>query len=261
MITDERARHYAEALYQARRNRSAIGPPSEESPGLGLLDGYAIQQHLVSMLVADGEVISGYKLGLTSDAMQTLLGVVQPDFGPVFASTIHGDFSTVRAADFIAPRVEAEIGVILDADLSGPHCTVEQAMQATRGLVAAIEIVDSRIQDWRIGIADTVADLASSGAIALSDRVIPIAGVDPRLIGMTFSRHGSLIATGAGAAALGNPLAAVAWLANTLAPMGVTLEAGMVVMTGALHAMVPTTAGDVFRAEFDHLGSITIEMA
>ena len=156
--------------------------------------------------------------------------------------------------------MEAEIGVILDADLSGPHCTAELALRATRGLVAAIEIVDSRIRDWQIRIADTVADLASNGAIALSDHIVPIGDLDPRLIGMVFSRNGSLVATGAGAAALGSPLAAVAWLANTLAPMGVTLEAGMIVMTGALHAMVPVSIGDVFRAEFDHLGSITIEV-
>jgi 2-keto-4-pentenoate hydratase len=135
------------------------------------------------------------------------------------------------------------------------------AYQATAGLIAAIEIVDSRIIDWRIKIADTVADLASNGAIALSSTVIPIDECDPRLIGMVFTKNGNLVATGAGAAALGDPLSAVAWLANTLAPLGVTLPAGSVIMTGALHAMCPIAPGDTFRAEFSHLGPITLRIS
>ena len=131
---------------------------------------------------------------------------------------------------------------------------------ALLGLTAAIEIVDSRIRDWKITIADTVADLASNGAIALSSRVIPLDSVDPRLIGMVFTKNGDVVATGAGAAALGDPLAAVAWLANTLAPFGAHLPAGSVIMTGALHAMVPIQAGDTFRAEFDHLGPIALKV-
>lgn len=261
IVTEEQARQFAAQLYEARRSRTPIAAFTDDLPGLGMEDGYAIQQHLVRMLTDDGETISGYKLGLTSAPMQTLLGVDSPDFGPVFASTIYRDGAELPVDRFIAPRVEAEIGVILGSDLAGPHCTPADALQATRGLVAAVEIVDSRIRDWKIKLADTVADLASSGAIALSSLVVPIDGFDPRLIGMVFTRNGEVIATGAGAAALGDPLAAVAWLANTLAPMGVTLPAGSVIMTGALHAMVPVAPGDVFRADFDRLGPITIRMA
>lgn len=250
----------AQSLYDARRDRRAIAPFTEELPDLGVAEGYAIQQALVSKLLADGEVIMGYKLGLTSLPMQQLLGVDQPDFGPVFGSGVHRDGVELDIADFIAPRIEAEIAVLLGADLTGPHCTAAAATQACAGLIAAVEIVDSRITDWRIAIADTIADLASGGAIALSGSVIPIEGFDPRLLGMVFTKNGSVVATGAGAAALGNPLAAVAWLANTLAPMGITLPAGSVIMTGALHAMVPIEAGDVFRAEFDHLGPITVRI-
>jgi 2-keto-4-pentenoate hydratase len=179
----------------------------------------------------------------------------------VFASTIYRDGAELPVHRFIAPRMEAEIGVLLGSDLAGPHCTPADAFQATSGLVAALEIVDSRIRDWKIKLADTVADLASNGAIALSSLVVPIDGYDPRLIGMVFTRNGEVVATGAGAAAMGDPLAAVAWLANTLAPMGITLPAGSVIMTGALHAMVPVEPGDVFRADFDRLGPITIRMA
>ncbi len=250
----------AQALYDARSSGRAIAPFTEERPDLGVAEGYAIQQALVKKLLADGEVITGYKIGLTSLPMQELLGVDQPDFGPVFASGVHCDGAELDLADFIAPRIEAEIAVLLGADLTGPHCTPAAAQQASVGLIAAVEIVDSRIIDWRIAIADTVADLASGGAIALSSFVMPIKGFEPRLLGMVFTRNGSLVATGAGAAALGDPLAAVAWLANTLAPMGVTLPAGSVIMTGALHGMVPINAGDVFRAEFDHLGPITVRV-
>jgi 2-keto-4-pentenoate hydratase len=261
IVTQEQAKAFATDLYNARRNRVPVTAFTEAIPDLGMDDGYAIQEHLVRMLLDDGETISGYKLGLTSAAMQQLLGVDSPDFGPVFASTVYRDGLEIPVDRFIAPRIEAEIAVILDEDLTGPHCTPADARRASRGLVAAMEIVDSRIKDWKIKLADTVADLASNGAIALSSVVVPIADFDPRLVGMVFTRNGQVVATGAGAAALGDPLAAVAWLANTLAPMGVILPAGSVIMTGALHAMVPVHPGDVFRADFDRLGPITIRMA
>ena len=259
-ITQEQAAKMAEQLFDAREKLTPIEPFTGADPDLGVADGYAIQQELVQLLVGRGETISGYKLGLTSLPMQNLLGVNQPDFGPVFASTIYRDGASVSVSDFIAPRVEAEIAVVLGSDLSGPYCTAAMAYQAAAGLIAAIEIVDSRIIDWRIKIADTIADLASNGAIALSSKVMPIAECDPRLIGMVFTKNGDVIATGAGAAALGDPLSAVAWLANTLAPLGTTLPAGSVIMTGALHAMCPIAPGDVFRAEFSHLGPITLRI-
>jgi 2-keto-4-pentenoate hydratase len=260
-LSPEQARAFGDALYQARVSRVPIAPFTDADPSLGMEDGYAVQQHLVSRLLADGESIVGYKLGLTSLPMQQLLGVDSPDFGPVFASGVFRDGAELPVDRFIAPRMEGEIAVVLAEDLSGPDCTPAKAMRAAAGLVAALEIVDSRIEGWRIKLADTVADLASGGAIAMSSLVVPIDGFDPRLLGMVFSKNGEVIATGAGAAALGDPLAAVAWLANTLAPMGVTLPAGSVIMTGALHAMVPVAPGDVFRAEFDRLGPITIRMA
>ena len=259
-LTQEQVQKFADDLYTARRDGTAIAPISASVPELGVAEGYAIQRALVDRLLADGEKIVGFKLGLTSAPMQTLLGVNEPDFGPVFASTIYRDGAQVDVSALIAPRVEAEIAVVLASDLTGPDCTPADAYQATKGLLAAIEIVDSRIVDWKIGIGDTIADLASSGALALASRVVPVTQVDPRLIGMVFTRNGELLATGAGAAALGDPMAAVAWLANTLAPMGVRLQAGSVIMTGALHAMVPVAPGDTFRAEFDHLGPITLRI-
>jgi 2-keto-4-pentenoate hydratase len=258
-LTADDAATYADLLYDARRTRTAIAPFTDTRPGLGLDDGYAIQEQLVERLLRDGDEIIGYKLGLTSLPMQQLLGVDQPDLGPVLASTLYRNGDSVDLASYIAPRVEAEIGVVLDRPLRGPGCTVQDVVAATRGLVAAIEIVDSRISDWRIKLADTVADLASNGALAVSQSVVPLSKVpDARLVGMMFSRNGELLATGAGAAAMGNPLEAVAWLANTIGPKGISLQPGHVILTGALHAMVPVAEHDVFVAEFDHLGSLRL---
>lgn len=259
-INAEQAQAHADALYEARASGIPIDAFTDTNPELGMLDGYEIQQRLVARLLVEGEVIHGYKLGLTSKPMQEMLGVDQPDFGPIFSSDVYADGAILQSARFIAPRIEAEIGVILNRDLKGPHCTVADVRAATAGLVAALEIVDSRIRDWKIKLADTVADLASSGAIALSARLVPIENFDPRTIGMVFSKNSQMLATGAGAAAMGDPLSTVAWLANTLAPMGVKLSAGQVIMTGALHAMVPVAPGDEFLAEFDRLGPISVKV-
>jgi 2-keto-4-pentenoate hydratase len=257
-VTDAPAK--ARALYDARRTRVPIPPFTDADPTLGMADGYAIQRELIALLLADGDRIVGHKVGLTSKPMQQMVGVDSPDYGPVLASTIYRDGDTIPVSRFIAPKVEAEIVFVIGERLMGPGVTVTQAHAAIAGAVAAMEIVDSRIADWRIKLADTVADLASNGAMATSSRVVPLTGLDPRLVGMTLTRNGELIDTGAGAAALGDPVAVVAWLANVLGADGVALEPGHLIMTGALHAAVPMTPGDVFRAEFDRLGPITVRV-
>jgi 2-keto-4-pentenoate hydratase len=250
----------ARRLYDARRTGVAIPPLTAEYPDLGMDGGYLVQQELVRLLLADGERVVGYKLGLTSAPMQKMLNVDSPDFAPVLSSHVNADGAAVEASAFIWPRLEAEIALVLDRDLHGPDCTALDAAAAVSGAVAALEIVDSRIADWKITLADTVADLASSGAIVLGPIVTPTAGIDLRLIGMVFTRDGELVATGAGAAALGNPLEAVAWLVNTLHPLGEHLSAGQFVMTGALHAAVDIAAGQNYRAEFDRLGPVGIRV-
>jgi 2-keto-4-pentenoate hydratase len=257
-VTDAPAK--ARALYDARRTRVPIPPFTDDDPTLGMADGYAIQRELIGLLLADGDRVVGHKVGLTSKPMQKMVGVDSPDYGPVLASTIYRDGDTIPASRFIAPKIEAEIVFVIGERLEGPGVTVTQAHAAIAGAVAAMEIVDSRIADWRIKLADTVADLASNGAMATSSRIVPITDIDPRLVGMTLTRNGELIDTGAGAAALGDPVAVVAWLANVLGGDGVALEPGHLIMTGALHAAVPMTPGDVFRAEFDRLGPITVRV-
>ena len=250
----------ARALYEARRTRVPIAPFTDADPDLGMADGYAIQQELVPLLLADGDRVVGHKVGVTSAAMQELIGIDSPDYGPVLASTVYRDGDAVALDRFIQPKIEAEIVFVLGERLMGPGVGPTDVHRAVAGVAAAMEIVDSRIADWRIKLADTVADLASNGAVAVSSRLVPLAGLDTRLVGMTLTRNGELVDTGAGAAALGDPLAVVAWLANVLGEAGVALEPGHLIMTGALHAAVPMHAGDVFRAEFDRLGPITVRV-
>jgi len=251
----------ARALYEARRTGRPIEPFTDGDPSLGMADGYAVQQHLVRMLLDDGEKIVGYKVGLTSRPMQQMVGVGSPDYGPVLASTVYASGAELPLGSFIQPRLEAEIVFVLGDRLAGPGVSVADASRATSGVAAAMEIIDSRIVGWRIKLADTVADLASNGAVVISSRIVPLAGLDTRLIGMVLTRGGQLTDTGAGAAALGDPLRVVAWLANTLGEHGVALEPGHLVMTGSMHAAVPIAAGDVFRAEFDRLGPVTVRVA
>lgn len=249
---------HAAALFAARRDRTAIPPLVETDPSLTTEDAYAIQQEYVKLLLADagGEIV-GYKLGLTSKAMQELLGVHEPDYGPVLSSMVVDDGATVDLDAYIQPKVEAEIALVLDQPLRGPGVTTSDAASALAGAVPAIEMVDSRIADWRISLVDTIADLASSAATVKGARVVPI-DFDPRLTGMVITKNGETMATGAGAAALTNPVFAVAWLANTLAPFDVTLEPGQFIMTGSLHAAFDVLPGDVVTAEFDRLGTVTV---
>jgi 2-keto-4-pentenoate hydratase len=250
----------ARALYDARRNRKPIEPFTDDDASLTMADGYAVQAELTRLLLADGDSIVGYKVGLTSKPMQRMIGLDTPDYGPVLGSTVYRHGDAISLSEFIQPKIEAEIVFVLGDRLSGPGVSVTDAHRAIAGIAAAVEIVDSRFADWRIKLADTISDLASNGAVAVSSQLVPLAGIDSRLIGMTLTRNGELVDTGAGAAALGDPLAVVAWLANTLGEHGVDLEPGHLVMTGALHAAVPMAAGDVFRADFDRLGPVTIRV-
>lgn len=258
MSQTDLARERGRQLYEARRARRPIAPFTDRDPHLTQAEAYAIQGHFVDALLADGGHVVGYKLGLTSRPMQRMLGVDEPDYGPVLSTMVHDDGVELALGDFIAPKIEAEIGLVLADELQGPGVTRADAAAAIRGAVPALELVDSRIVDWRIRLADTIADLASSAAIVLGGGgVVPLDGIDARLVGMVVSRNGELVDTGAGAAALGDPVGAVAWVANTLAAYDTTLQAGHVIMTGSLHSAFPPGAGDEVTAEFDHLGTVT----
>lgn len=246
----------AERLWAAERERRSVPPLSVEHPAMDARDAYRIQQGIVRRRMAEGETIHGWKLGLTSRAMQAQLGVDQPDYGPILSRYLVTGGRPIPLAELVQPRIEAEIAFILRAPLRGPGVTARDALEATAGVAPALEVIDSRIEDWKLTLADTIADLASSARVVVGD-VVPLAGLDVRLVGCVLERGGEVVATGAGAAALGSPAEAVAWAANTMGALGETLEAGHLVMTGALHASVPVVAGDVFTATFDRLGAVS----
>ncbi len=249
---------WAELLFDSYRAGTPIEPLSDADPGLGVKEAHLIQKMLVSMLQSwlGGEVI-GYKLGLTSKPMQELLGVSTPDFAPVLSTMSHNSGERVDIGNAIAPKAEAEITLLMGDTLRGPGVTALAAARAVEGAVASIEVVDSRVADWRIKLVDTVADLGSSRAAVISDRVVPV-DFDLRVCGTAIYHNGELAGTGAGAACMGSPFTALAWLANELAKYDEELPAGSFVLTGALHAAFPVVPGDSVWASFDRLGSVSV---
>jgi 2-keto-4-pentenoate hydratase len=193
--------------------------------------------------------------------MQELLGVDEPNFGVLLDDMFVDDGDEIPLDRLVQPRVEAEVAFVMGEDLAGPGVTTSDVLATTTGVLAAIEIVDSRIEDWRIRLTDTVADNASSGRVVLGARLTSAMNIDLRLVGVLFYRNGIPIESGAGAAALGNPARCVAWLANRLGEFGAGLRRGDVVLPGAMHRMVPVRPGDVFRAEFAHLGGVTAQFS
>ena len=254
-------RTLADELWQADTTAVPISPLTDRHPDLTIEDAYAIQSVNIDRRVANGERICGRKIGLTSKPMQDLLGVDEPDYGVLLDGMFIEDGDVIDLPSLVQPRVEAEMAFVMESDLEGPGVNTATALQAIAGVLPAVEIVDSRVADWKIKLVDTVADNASSGLIVMGGRLRRIDELDLRLIGVAVTRGGELIDTGAGAAALGNPARCVAWLANKLAGFGAKLRAGDVVLPGAVHKMVGVQPGDVFRAEFAHLGAVTVRFS
>lgn len=257
-LTDSVIEDCARLLANAELHREPVNPLTDSFGPISIADAYRIQLHNVERRRAAGDDVVGMKAGLTSRAMQELLGVEQPDFGHLFTSMSVANGTDVELAECLQPRIEAEVAVILDADLRGDRVTVEQVRRATGAIVPALEIVDSRVAGWRITIADTIADNASSGKFVIGAPIEPSRSIDPRLIGVVLANNGEMVGCGVGAAALGNPFAGVAWLAETMTMMGSGLRAGQTILPGAVHAMVPVAAGDHFVAEFGGLGSVEV---
>ncbi|MFI6497532.1 2-keto-4-pentenoate hydratase [Nonomuraea typhae] len=230
------------------------------APVRDLVDGveaaYAVQDLLTERWLAQGRRLTGRKIGLTSTAVQRQLGVDQPDFGVLFADMAVPDGAEIPAGAVLQPRAEAEVALVLEHDLPHERHTVADVIRATAFALPAIEVVGSRIRDWDITLADTVADNASSGMYVLGNRPVPLADVDLRLAGMVIERRGEQVSTGIGAACLGHPLHAAVWLADTLARLGRPLRAGDTVLTGALGPVVPVKPGDVLEARIEGLGDV-----
>ncbi|RAR57579.1 2-oxopent-4-enoate/cis-2-oxohex-4-enoate hydratase [Paraburkholderia unamae] len=247
-----------ERLYTAWRERNAIDPLTQAHAQMTLEDAYRVQQRLIAHRVEGGERIVGKKIGVTSEAVMTMLGVDQPDFGQLLDGMIRDDGAAIDSRALIQPKAEGEIAFVLKRDLRGPGVSAADVIAATEGVMACFEIVDSRIRDWKIRIQDTVADNASCGLFVLGDRLVDPRALDMRTCGMVLEKNGAVAATGAGAATMGSPVVAVAWLANMLGRLGTTLEAGSVILSGALGAMVPVVAGDNLRVTIGGLGGCSI---
>jgi 2-oxopent-4-enoate/cis-2-oxohex-4-enoate hydratase len=258
MNTENLAATLGDELYHALVNRLPVAPLSERHPQLSIEDAYRIQLHLIERRLAAGERVIGKKIGLTSLAVQTMLGVNEPDFGHLTSNMAYDSGATVSASGMIAPRAEGEIAFVLKRDLAGPGVTGRDVLAATGYVVPCFEIVDSRVRDWKIKIQDTVADNASSGAFVLGATAVDPYKVDFVNCGMVVEKNGVIVGTGAGAAALGSPLTAVAWLANTLGRFGLQLKAGDVILSGALSALVPVQPGDALRVRIGGMGSVAV---
>jgi 2-keto-4-pentenoate hydratase len=255
-VTAAHIQQAADLLWEAARSGEAIAPLRETFPAFGPDEAYAVQELNTRRRLAEGARLVGRKIGLTSRAVQRQLGVDQPDFGMLFADMAHADGQPVPWRTLMQPKVEAEVALVMAHDLPEPGLTVAQLMRAVAFALPAIEIVGSRIADWRIGFVDTVADNASASAFVLGNTPVKLDGLDLRLAGMVMERGGEPVSLGAGAACLGHPLNAALWLAEKMARLGRGLQAGDVVLTGALGPMVAVRPGDVFEARIGGLGSV-----
>jgi 2-keto-4-pentenoate hydratase len=234
-----------------------VPPLTERYGGLSFDDAYAIQLIQARQRIAGGRRVIGFKVGLTSAAMQQQLGVGEPDFGHLFDDMVHPADAPIVTARYLQPRAEPEIALVLGQGLRGPGLTVADLVSATAYALPAIEIIDSRIVDWHIGLLDTIADNASSGGLILGQSPVALTTVDLSTLGCVLRLNGRIHTTGAGAAVLGSPLNAATWLANTLTARGAELAPGHVILTGSLTAAVPVSAGDTVTASLDRLGSVT----
>lgn len=248
----------ASQLHEAQKKARQIAPIIKMEPELTIEDAYKIQLAGLDLKKAEGRKVIGMKIGLTSKAMQNMLGVNEPDYGHLTDDMMLHPGQACQVRTLIQPKIEGELAFCLKKPLKGPGVTMADVYNATAFIAPALEIVDSRIQDWKISLADTIADNGSSAALVLGGVMKPADQVDLRLVGMILEKNGELVNSGCGAEVLGHPAASVAWLANKLAEFGLGLEEGHIILSGAVTAALPVQAGDSFTASFTGLGSVGV---
>ncbi|MEV7007229.1 2-keto-4-pentenoate hydratase [Streptosporangium sp. NPDC051022] len=262
MLDGTRRASVAERLWEAERDRAPIEPPTDAYPDIDVVDAYEIQLINIRRRLAAGARVYGHKVGLSSPVMQRMMGVDEPDYGHLLDTMVLSQDAPIPAGRYCYPRIEVEIGYVLGASLPGEGCTEADVLAATEYVVPSIELIDSRVRDWRIRLADTIADNASSAGVILGDaRMSPAeltaAGMDIADIDVVLYSGDAEITGGNTSAVLGDPTTAVAWLARKVASFGVKLEAGHVILPGSCTRAVDARAGDTFHAEFAGLGSVT----
>lgn len=248
-------------LLQATTTLQPIAPVRQRVSYMTLDDAYLIQTQQLQAHLAAGRVLAGRKIGLTSPAMQEQLGVDSPDFGFFFEDMVNHDGDEVPERSFISPKIEPELAVLLKKPLSGPEVTLEQAREAVDVVFPALEIIDSRIQDWDITLVDTVADNASCGAVALGSQPLEVPLNSLHALDCELLIDGQTLASGTGEAVMGDPLEPLAWLANELGRRGETLRAGDIVLTGSFTKAVAVAAGQRVEVNFPGHGRLQLSIS
>ena len=243
-------------LYDALIAGETIPNLRVRNPDIDIADAYRIQERMITRRLEAGEKIIGKKIGVTSEVVQEMIGVFEPDFGQLTDAMLVSDDATVERKSLIQPKAEGEIAFILKHDLTGPGVTAADVLEATEYVTACFEIVDSRIRDWDIQIQDTVADNASCGIFAIGTQKVDPRDIDLASVAMKIDCNGTEVSNGVGAAVQGSPLNSVAWLANTLGRLGMPFRAGEIILSGALGPMVEISAGDTLQLSLsDGLGT------
>lgn len=249
MFTDEEITGFAEELVVAERYVEPLEPLTERTE-ITIEDAYQIQLAIIRIKKADGEIDIGKKIGLTSKRMQKAFDVDQPDYGHIMDRMMVNEGTPILLSELIQPKIEAEVGFLLDDDLAGPGITALDVLDCTAGVMPTFEVIDSRIKDWRIKIQDSISDNASIGRVVAGGMMTDILGLDLRTIGVVVRKNGEIVETAAGAEVLGNPAQSVAWLANKLSDYGVNLNAGDLIISGSVISPIVVGEGDVIQAEF-----------
>lgn len=258
MLSVEVRDELAADLAQAERSRVPMTPLTDRYSDIDVVDAYEIQLINIRQRVAEGARVIGHKVGLSSKAMQDMMGVDEPDYGHLLDEMEVFEDVAVPSSKFLYPRVEVEVGFILADDLPGAGCTEEDVLAATAAFAPAIELIDTRITNWQIKLCDTIADNASSAGWVLGQARVSPKDIDICNIDAVLTNHGEVVAEGRSDAVLGNPVTAVAWLARKVESFGVRLKAGDIVLPGSCTRAIDAPPGSDFVADFAGLGSVRL---
>jgi 2-keto-4-pentenoate hydratase len=258
MLSSAQRQDVADLLWSAERDREPVAPLTETFPDLDAEDAYRVQLLNIDRQRAAGAGVAGHKVGLSSLVMQQMMGVDEPDYGHLLSTMELSEDRAVDVSRFCAPRIEVELAYVLGATLPGEGCTEADVLAATEYVAPSIELIDSRIRDWRIGLADTIADNASSAGFVLGAARVAPGDLDVADVEAVLSQDGVEVARGNSGAVLGDPTTAVAWLARTVARFGVELRAGHVILPGSCTRAFDVRGGSTFRADFAGLGPVAL---
>ena len=261
MLSEEQVQHTAAAIYEAEKTRVWTKPVSERFEQVSIADAYRITVAVRDLKIADGRTVRGHKVGLTSKAMRDLTGATEPDYGFLYDNWFVPEGSTIEMSRLNQPLVEVEIAFVMGTALSGPSVNAADVIRATDFVLPMLEIVDSRFATRPKGLVDSISDSAGCGLVVLGGKPLKLTEVDLRSMSASLSINGEIQQTGSARAVMGNPVNAVAWLANKLHEFDVSIKPGDVVMSGSFIKAIPFGPGDSLLALFDRLGEVSLSVA